>query len=368
MAQFGRMVLRILNLHDLDRPRMSTPRPRPSLPQAGGPGATPAAQPRENPWVTASKRLQAMDAASAAATAQREQEPAAPESHLPWQYQEEGSFGRVAARAGRGLLWGVVVLATITGLRTWIWPEHPPAPAPAPVKNGPEYPVQAAQQVAARWARSYLTWDEKDPQSRAKVLAMDMPQGSDTALGWDGHGQEDVAAVQPGAVTVLSGHRARVRIDALVTSAKSPQHWVGLDVPVLETAGRIVVTGEPGIVGLPVAGPTVPSQQVADGDAGFSVQTQQVVEGFFTAYANGDANSVTAPGASIDPLPAGMSLVGVQNWTADAGSGDDRTGTAVVKWSVSGAQIEQTYRVELTRVSSASAQRWQVAGLHGGVS
>lgn len=280
-----------------------------------------------------------------------------------------------ARRFGRGVLWVVIGLAAVTGIRTWINPPDTDAPAPAPAKTGPSYPTDQAQAVAARWARAYLTWDEARAADRARLLAADMPSGTDTAIGWDGHGQQEVLTVQPGAVTVTEGDQARVRVEALLRGAKAdekkgvketPDHWVGLDVPVVAVRGRIVVTGQPGIVGIPASAPGLPGLPVPETDQDLSVATQSVVEKFFRAYATGETDTVAAPGKTIPPLPAGMALKAVGSWAVDQGSGDHRMGTARVSWQTAGGVVEQTYRVELTRVSSADAQRWQVSDVHGG--
>ncbi|GAA0347200.1 conjugal transfer protein [Streptomyces blastmyceticus] len=298
---------------------------------------------------------------------------------VPWAVEDESGGARFAARFGRAALWLVVGLAVVTGVRTWFWPQESPPPPPAKEKTAPAYPVQEAQAVAARYARTFLTWDEGAPEARAKELARDLPSGTDAAVGWNAKGHQDVLVAQPGAVTPQQDRkRARVHVDVLVsTPVAEPkdkkdkpsvpeQRWVGLEVPVVSTEGRIVVTGQPGIVGVPRSAPPVPEQAAPGIDLPFSESTRGVVEGFVAAYANGTADSVTAPGASIAPLSSGLSLGSLQNWSADNGSGDTRTGTAVVAWKLSGAEITQTYRIELTRVSSASAARWQVAQIQGG--
>ncbi|MGW1076030.1 conjugal transfer protein [Streptomyces sp. NPDC002537] len=293
--------------------------------------------------------------------------------------EDERNGAKFAARLGRAVLWCVVGLAVITGVRTWFWPRESPPPPTAEGKAAPAYPVQEAQAVAARYARAFLTWDEGAPEARAKELARDLPRGTDAAAGWNAKGRQDVLVAQPGAVTPQQDRaRARVHVDVLVsTPAPEPkdkkdkppapeQRWVGLEIPVAATEGRIVVTGQPGIVGVPRNAPPVPERAVPDVDAQFGEVTRSVVEGFLTAYANGTVDSVTAPGASVAPLPSGLTLGSLQNWTADKGSGDTRTGTAAVVWNLSGAEITQMYRIELTRVSSASAARWQVARIQGG--
>ncbi|MGW2255402.1 conjugal transfer protein [Kitasatospora sp. NPDC001660] len=304
----------------------------------------------------------------------------APTSDVPWRVEEEGSGKRWAARAGRGLIWSVIGLAAITGVRSWFWPNRVPVAPPPAVVAAPSYPVQDAQAVAARWARAYLSWDEASPDARTTALSADMAKPSDKLFGWDGRGHQDVVAVQPGTVTVASQGQARVHVDVLVrpapahppagstAAASPPDHWIGLDVPVTQSGGRTVVTGEPGIVGMPTMPSAVPAPPAPQSDPALSIATKEAVTAFFSHYASGDIETVTAPGAQIPALTTGLVLDGVQSWSADAVSADgsSRTGTAVVRWRISGAVMESTYRVELARVSTADAQRWQVSAIHGG--
>ncbi|WP_116212748.1 conjugal transfer protein [Streptomyces olivoreticuli] len=365
------------------------------------PHAAPASQPVAAPapaglqqWTDAAARLQAQTPGPARteATTPEAEAKTAPAGQVPWQIEDEKSGAKFAVKAGRGVLWGVVALAAITGVRSWIWAPATPEPAPAKADSGPQYPVQEAQAVAARFARSYLTWDEGDPQARADALARDMPRGTDTTAGWNSKGRQQVIVVQPSTVSVLGDKRARVRVDALVNGpasdaapadkgdkkddskkddgkkdAKPTARWMGLEIPVVQAAGRVVVTGQPGIVGVPNGGPSVPALDSRTNDMEFADRTRGVVEEFFSKYATGEAESVAAPGASIPALPSGMTLGAIRNWVVDEGSGTDRVGTAVVSWNVGGAEIEQTYRVKLTRVSSTQAERWQVAEVHGGL-
>ncbi|MGW1622921.1 conjugal transfer protein [Streptomyces sp. NPDC002172] len=330
-------------------------------------------------WTAAGQRLQG-ETAAATATAVATKPKQTREAAAPWRIEDEKSGAKALAKFGRVVLWGVVALAAVTGVRSWFWPDQPQAPTTVKVKEGPTYPVEEAQAIAGRFSRSYLTWDESDRDARAKALARDMPKGYDTTAGWNGKGTQNVVATLPGTVTDLGDKRARVHVDVLVsvpgepatgknkTAAPAEQKWMGLEVPVLYTSGRIVVTGQPGIVGVPTSGPSVTDQTTVESDVVLADQTKGTVETFFTEYSKGDADTVTAPGATVPPLPTGMNLGDIQSWTVDKGTGSDRTGTAVVVWDVSGAELTQTYRVELTRVASAAAERWQVAEVHGGAS
>ncbi|MBB6440062.1 conjugal transfer protein [Streptomyces candidus] len=284
-------------------------------------------------------------------------------------------------RLGRGLVWFVVVLAAVTGVRAWFIPPKASAPQAPAVKAEAAYPDAAAQAVAARFARAYLGWDENKAEEREQLLASVLPPDADATMGWDGNGRQDVLAVQPGAVTKTKNAQARVRVEVLVRPGveagpakdkkKAPPvqkaaRWVGLDVPVAESAGEIVVTGRPGLVGIPKHGPEAPDTPTTETDPALSTQTNAAVDKFFSAYAAGDIDAVTAPGATVPALPAGVEYKGLVSWSADAGRGDSRTGTALVSWSLGGASVEQVYRVTITRVSTSDAHRWQVDDVRGG--
>ncbi|MFF9908791.1 conjugal transfer protein [Streptomyces olivaceus] len=332
-----------------------------------------------NPWESAARQLQAQRATSTTTPAAEAE--SGPESSAPWVTVPERSGSAFARKLGRGAVWVVVGLAAITGVRSWVDPNETEAPPPAPAKSAPAYPEDQAQLVAGRFARAYLAWDESKPKTRAAALGALLPDGADTAMGWDGRGEQDVLGVQPGPVTPSTHRQARVRVDVLIRPAApepakkgkkakdpppEPARWVGLEIPVVETRGRVVVTGQPGMVGVPASGPALPDLPVRETDAKLTAATEKTIDKFFAAYAAGDTESVTAPGASVPPLPDNVTLAGVAAWSADEGEGDDRTGTARVSWNIGGAQIEQTYRIELTRVASTDAQRWQVANVHGG--
>ncbi|MEU2395085.1 conjugal transfer protein [Streptomyces sp. NPDC007369] len=328
-----------------------------------------------NPWEAAGAEL--------AARTQLPPAPAAPVTSeapaAPWVPQDESSGVVFARRFGRGLLWAVVALAAITGVRAWVVPPTAPTAAPPTMTTAPTYPTADAQAVAARFSRAYLGWDETKKEERVALLSAVLAAGVEATMGWDGKGHQEVLAVQPGAVTPRDAGRAVARVDVLIRAVQPadpkanpaappqlPARWVGLDVPVVATGGRVVVTGPPGLVGIPATGPKVADVPAVATDGALAAQTKDVVAKFFTAYAGGDPESVSAPGAHLPPLAQGIELKGVASWTVDAGDGADRTGTARVLWALGGAQVEMSYRVVLTRVSSSDAHRWQVSGLRGG--
>ncbi|WP_372412587.1 conjugal transfer protein [Streptomyces luteireticuli] len=268
------------------------------------------------------------------------------------------------------VVWGVIGLAAATGVRTWVVPPAQKQAAPKADRQAEarqdEVPAEAAQQVAERFARSYLTWNGQAKEAREKELAVDLPKGADAKAGWNGEGSQLVAQTIAGTVTQTGGKRARVAVDVRVsvtTGSGSKQQtvsgWRGLEVPVAEAGGRVIVAGQPALVGMPSAVDyTAPKDP--EPDAGFSGSTRSVVNAFLSAWAAGTEGQAAAPGAVIAPLGGGIALEALDSWSADGGSGDKRTGTAVARWKLAGGVIQQTYRITLTEVRTNSATRWQV--------
>ncbi|MFJ2217853.1 conjugal transfer protein [Streptomyces sp. NPDC101062] len=293
-----------------------------------------------------------------------------PRAGLGWAEEEETSGRSFARRAGRVAIWCVIALAALTGVRTWVFPAKTPPPVtrsdPQAEARRDDVPVEAAQQTAARFARSYMNLNPADKDARAKELEADLATGTDTRLGWDGSGMQLVAQTIPGAVTQSGAHRARVSVDVRVSvtttvkgRAATTSGWRALEVPVAQVGDRVVVTGQPALVGLPGA-VSYNAPEGPEADSGLSNATRGVVEDFLTAWAAGDGDQASAPGADIEPLGSGMSLDALDSWVVDAGAGDRRTGTAVVRWALAGAQLQQTYQITVTKVSAGGASRWQV--------
>ncbi|MET9183263.1 conjugal transfer protein [Kitasatospora aureofaciens] len=372
-------------LAGLPEPAAPTPAEQGAHAQVAPPSAA-APPPPSNPWDAAGRDLAARTSRQGGAAAVTEAPPV-PAPAVPWVPQHEKSGTVYARRFGRGLLWTVLGLAAITGIRSWIIPpKTPAAPAPAPASTAPAYPVEQAQALAGRFARAYLTWDEGSAPQRAQALAGLLPAGADTGMGWDGKGHQDVVDVVADTVTPGPQGQARVRVDVLVrpaaaaappppaagapapASTPAAPLWVALEVPIATASpGHLVVSGQPGLVGLPEHGPALQRPAAAEVDSALTTATQPTVETFFKAYAAAGATpAATAPGAVLPPLPAGFEYRSLTAWTIDKGDGSDRTGTARVSWGLAGAQIEQTYRVTLTRVSSSAAATWQVSAVNGG--
>jgi hypothetical protein len=303
--------------------------------------------------------------------------PAGPSwNNVGWAEESESPARSFARRAGRIVIWAVIGLAAFTGVRTWVFPAKPPVVTqqtdPQAEARRNDVPVEEAQQVAARFARSYMTWNSRAPQLRARELAMDLAKDADPKMGWDGQGLQLVAQTIPGRVTQADGKRARVLVDVRVSYSirsggkeATVSRWHGLEVPVAEAGGRVLVTGQPALVGMPTAADyTTP--EAPDADLAMAGTTRQTVKDFLAAWAAGSEDQAAAPGSNIAPLGGGLQLDSLDGWTVDAGSGEKRTGTATVRWRLAGAQLQQTYRITLTQVSASTATRWQVAQVTSG--
>ncbi|MFK0296343.1 conjugal transfer protein [Streptomyces sp. NPDC090442] len=296
--------------------------------------------------------------------------PKQPVNSSAWAEEKESSGRMFARKAGRVLVWSLIALAAFTGVRTWFFPAKPAttaqreAPQAQELKN--QVPEGEAQQVAARFARSYMTWNEKAPQAREKELAADLPKDADAKAGWDGKGVQLVAQTIPGAVTQTGTKRARVLVSVRVSTptgkGQSVSSWRGLQVPVAQSGGRVLVTGQPALVGMPIP-VTYAVPEPPETDSELSEATRKTVQDFLAAWAAGTEEQAAAPGADIAPLGGGVRLYGVDTWAVQAGSGDKRVGLATVRWRLGGAQLQQSYRITLTQVSAGGASRWQVWSL-----
>lgn len=304
-------------------------------------------------------------------------------SAVPWETEDETSGAVWLRRVMRGLLVAVLALAAFTGVRQWVAPRTETVTAPPSAVD--RFPREQAGAVAARFAQSYLSWDQEAPDARRQAMALDLFGGATGDLGWDGKGRQSAGSATPAGVVVDGdGTRARVTVLALVTPFTRPADaaaapgaagwtpgtpaWRAVEVPVVVTPTRVVVTGEPGLVALPAPGGVTAGNEPPE-DSVLGRETQRYAQSFFTAYAAGvDVDALIAPGAAVANLGGAVTLDRLSSWRVQTGDLDERQAHAVVLWrhAGGGAVIEQTYTVRLTRVTGAGGDNWQVASLHGG--
>lgn len=300
----------------------------------------------------------------------REQYRATPE--VPWSTEPESGFGTWGRRFLRGLVVVVLLLAAASGVRSWVRPSNDQAPA---VNAEASYPRSEAQAVAARFATSYLSWNESDRDARPAAIGLDLAAGLDRSAGWNGIGRQQAGTAYPGEVRVDGeGVAAHVDVRVLVTPySKRGADWLAgkadwqrLSVPVARTTTRIVVSGAPTFVSdAPGALPDdMPGTGAPDED--LTNRTAKDATAFFEAYAtsNEAVAAVTAPGSAITSLDGEVKLSQVRSWQVYAGNDDERTATAAVTWADGRTTLDQTYTVTLRRtVAADGAERWQVAAI-----
>jgi hypothetical protein len=339
-------------------------------PPAGGVMAPPRRPSSGTPEAGRSpERLKQRSVHTAPGSAREVYEP----GQAPWSTEPESSFSTWARRFFRGLVVAVLLLAAISGIRSWISPNR----APETVVSGQStFPVDEARAVATRYAVSYLSWDEDNTDARSAQVELDLAAGLDSRAGWNGRGKQAADRAYPGEVKIdSSGVTAvvdvRVQIHSYVkrgkTWAAGASSWERLSVPVARTASRVVASGPPTFVpderaALP---DNMPEAGVPDDD--LTAATLKDAEAFFSAYAESDnkVSAVTAPGSTIRSLNGAVKFGELKDWQVYTGNDDERRATASVTWDGAGdTTLDQTYTLTLRRtVATDGAQRWQVAGV-----
>jgi hypothetical protein len=348
----------------------------PAHPLAGGvmaPPRRPASRTSEAPSAHRTpERLKQRSPHGAHTTPAPVREPLEP-GQPPWSTEPESSFSTWARRFFRGLVVVVLLLAAISGVRSWIAPNRTPETV---VSNQNSFPVDEARAVATRYAVSYLNWDETNPDARPAQIALDLAAGLDSRAGWNGRGKQTADTAYPGEVKVdSSGVTAVVDVRVEVRSfskrgaawVAGPYSWERLSVPVARTASRVVASGPPTFVpderaALP---DNMPEAGVPDDD--LTAATRKDAEAFFSAYAESDnkVSAVTSPGSTIRSLNGSVKFGELKDWQVFAGNDDERRATAAVTWDgVGDTTLDQTYTLTLRRtVATDGAQRWQVAAV-----
>ncbi len=292
----------------------------------------------------------------------------------PWATEPESSFSTWARRFFRGLVVAVLLLAAISGVRSWVRPNT--GTNGGVVANQSGFPADEARAVATRYAVSYLNWDEGNPDARPAQISLDLAAGLDARAGWNGRGKQTANAAYPGEVKVDSGGVTAV-VDVRVQVRpylKQGRGWAGqayswqrVAVPVARTSSRVVASGPPTYVADErVALPdNMPDAGVPDDD--LTAATLKDAEAFFSAYAESDAKveAVAAPGAAIRSLNGAVKLGELKDWQVFTGNDDERRATGAVTWNgTGGTTLDQTYTLTLRRtVAADGAQRWQVAAV-----
>ncbi|MEW2359556.1 conjugal transfer protein [Spirillospora sp. NPDC029432] len=275
-----------------------------------------------------------------------------------------GSGGRWWVWLGRAVLWAVIIVILVNGIRApferFTSDTASSGGATSPQK-GAGFPASAGGAFALQFASVYLNYDQKSAAAREAQLRAFIPEGADGQFGWNGVGQSQVQSVQ------VAGVDARDANNAVVTVlARSADKWFRLAVPVYSSNGAFVISARPALLP-PPAKATLPQQGVRERDSALETELAPVLTTFFQAYARNDQASLArfATGAPITGLADAVTFVQVREVNAPRGDAGDRTVTATVAWQIPGAaaggELEQTYELAMVKKDNA----WYVKEIRG---
>jgi hypothetical protein len=262
---------------------------------------------------------------------------------------------RLARELPRYLLHALATMGLLASARFAIDP--PRATLPAALLRRPAPADLSAEGYATLFARRYLTWEARDPQTREDALASYL-----------GAGLEQGAGLQPPA-----GSEQRVQW-AQVVQEREPQAGehvytvaaqtdtaglLYLTVSVLRTRAGLALAGYPAFVGAPASGPA---------RAPGSARLREVDEPALSAvvvralrnYLAGSATELAADlagGAQISMPGLGLTLESLQSlrWA----SGDGAVLAVVQATDRRGAQYTLAYELNVVREQG----RWEIAAI-----
>ncbi|GAA2421432.1 hypothetical protein GCM10010191_36070 [Actinomadura vinacea] len=275
-----------------------------------------------------------------------------------------GSGGRWWMWVGRAVLWAVIIVILVNGIRApferFTATEKTPA-APSPGK-GTGFPSSAAGAFALQFANVYLNYDQKTAAARETQIRTFVAEGADGQFGWNGVGQLQMQSVQ------VAGVDARDANNGVVTvlGRSHDNKWFRLAVPVYANNGSLVVSARPALLP-PPAKAALPQQAVKERDSALEGELGPVLTPFFQAYAQSDQGQLSrfAAGTAIAGLANSVTFVQVRQVIAPRGATAERTITATVAWQVPGAaaggELEQTYELSMVKKGTT----WYVRDIHG---
>jgi Conjugative transposon protein TcpC len=215
-----------------------------------------------------------------------------------------------------------------------------------------QFPVALAEAYASEFGQVYLNFSPATQAQREQELAAFVPASvaaSNPDLGWDGAGQMNLQSEQVAGIAVQDRQHAVVTLLATVNG-----QLMELGVPVIASAGSVVVAGEP--AWLPAPRQVSPPPQPGGGsDPVAQAELMKELPAFFQAYANGDSAALRrfeAPGVSLTGLGGAVTFDSIASLQVPPG-GATRQVTVTVIWQVPSqaapdiAKVAMTYGVSL---------------------
>ncbi|TXK38381.1 conjugal transfer protein [Nonomuraea sp. C10] len=305
----------------------------------------------------------------------------APPPRRPRRGGWSGGGGRWLVWTGRIVLWALIVVIVVNGIRA-PFERFTGQNAAAPNESaqvGSGFPDDQAMAFAAQFAGVYLNFSPEDAVSRSSKLAAFVAEGMDQQLGWDGNGKLGAVAIQPYDIEVADDANAVVTV-----AFQSGPRRLHLSVPVYYSGGddgrRFVVSGWPAI--LPAPAPAqLPQVAGPETDDAATAELKPQLEGFFRNYASGNTAElqryVTA-GTSLPSFAGAFSFAELKSVVVPVG-GATREIEAVVVWVVPGSapastdpdvtaepgvtdgRLQQAYRLTVEK----QGDKWYVDDIRG---
>lgn len=281
-----------------------------------------------------------------------------------------GGGGRWWLWVGRALVWAVLLVVAINGVRAIFLRETQTSATASGRAQQPtgssRFPVTLAEAFAMQFGQVYLNFDQVRAAQRARQLAAFIPVGAAQQFGWNGVGSMRLQSEQVAGIQVRDSRNALVQLLVMVNGK-----LMEFSVPVYAAQGGMVVSGEPALlpppnrVGLPAAKPT--------GNPDLATQNafESFLPAFFKAYASSDAATLDrfiTKGFSITGLGGAVaySSNSIQSLFVPQG-GAKRDVTVTVRWEVPnlGGSAPATLDVTYDMTWIYQGGNWSIESIKG---
>lgn len=278
-----------------------------------------------------------------------------------------GSGGRWWVWAGRAVLWALILVILVNGIRapferfTADETSSGGTTTGAKPRKSATFPTSAAGAFALQFANVYLNYDQKNAPAREAQLRTFLPDGADPQFGWNGVGRMQVQSVQVAGVDARDAHNATVTL-----LARTSDKWLRLAVPVYaDNSDALVVSARPALLPPPTKA-QLPQAGVQDRDTALETELHPFLGTFFQEYATGNQEALSrfSDGTTIVGLANTVTFVEVKEVVAPKGPAGERTVTATVAWRLAaggGGELEQTYQLIMVKRGT----KWLVRDIRG---
>jgi Conjugative transposon protein TcpC len=286
-----------------------------------------------------------------------------------------GAGGRWFVWVVRAVAWAVLLVIGYRGVTAIVLPpkQAGPATGTAAADSTHGFPVRLAEAYAQQFAAVYLNFSPATSAARARQLAVFLPPGSDSQLGWNGQGSVQLQSEQVAGIAVQDSQHAVVTL--LVRASGS---MMQLGVPVYAADGGLAISAEPSLLPPPPRAEP-PEAPAPTSDPATAAALSRQLPAFFRAYASGDPVTLgrfLAPGATVAGLGGTVTYGSISGIQVPPG-GTTRYITVSVIWHLAGqaaapsqspatspvttapAGLEMTYRMTVVQQGGS----WYVAAI-----